>query len=809
MYSAYLNGVKFFDTDSELDSLLLTSASVKLKAGSAGSFTFIVPPCNSQYDNFHRLVDYVDVYDGDNLIFAGRVFSVEMTFDTQYKIECEGLLSVLCDSIYRPTTYTGSVRDLILNILASHNGQVSADKHINIGQVTIPDYTIYNKEFRNYDSSISRIKELVETYGGTIYVRKAAGQLYFDWLRTSITYSDQTICLGENLLDFTKKQDSSNVVTVLIPTGAQTSDGSKLTISSVNGGRDYIYARQELIDEYGYIYGTHEWNDIASASELKERAEDWLDINSQPNYSVKIKAVDLTDAGYDVTAFYVGQFVQVRSDPHGMIDTMTEESSTVDLGIVDKAIVDIGGVAYWFEVNELNLNLLDVSQSFLQLGDEVAGYVSTQARTVLSVVNMLENLSRAYTTNDAVAIATKLITGNSGGYVVLHDSDDDGQPDEILVMDAPSIETAVKVWRWNNSGLGYSSTGYNGSFGLAMTINGQIVADYITTGTMSADRIRAGILQGTSGSSYWNFDTGELYVNGEIESTTGHIGGWTIGSSQLSSAPTSDRYVVFANGTNTNGDVLVVRTGSSSYSYPVVIRADGYASFTNCSITGAVTATSGSFTGTVTATSGSFTGTITSSSATITGGSINITTSSSTDNRIKLTYGNFVTNMNAMALGSTYGGKATTQVGSGSSGGGAIFVYNTSASATISLIGSTGRITCVGLTQTSDQRAKDNIQLLNKDQCSDLIYSLEPCAFEFRETKDGGHHGFIAQSVEKSVGRIYGSDSKWSPVYTPDGENEDDKIRYKSLSYTELIADLVATVQRQNERIKALEQVIV
>lgn len=116
----------------------------------------------------------------------------------------------------------------------------------------------------------------------------------------------------------------------------------------------------------------------------------------------------------------------------------------------------------------------------------------------------------------AIQNATKLITGNSGGYVVLHDSNDDGYPDEILIMDKPTIEEALKVWRWNNSGLGYSSTGYNGDFALAMTIDGAIVADFITSGILNADLIKTGVLEGvkiiaTLGSiAGWNIDGGML-----------------------------------------------------------------------------------------------------------------------------------------------------------------------------------------------------------------------------------------------------------------------------------------------------------
>ena len=88
----------------------------------------------------------------------------------------------------------------------------------------------------------------------------------------------------------------------------------------------------------------------------------------------------------------------------------------------------------------------------------------------------------------AIQNATNLITGHSGGYVVLNPAE---KPQEILILDAPTIEEAVRVWRWNSGGLGYSSTGYNGTFALAMTMDGSIVADFITAGTLNGMLLQA------------------------------------------------------------------------------------------------------------------------------------------------------------------------------------------------------------------------------------------------------------------------------------------------------------------------------
>jgi phage minor structural protein len=121
----------------------------------------------------------------------------------------------------------------------------------------------------------------------------------------------------------------------------------------------------------------------------------------------------------------------------------------------------------------------------------------------------------------AVANATSSIAGNKGGYVVLYPSA--VQPQELLILDKPNIGDASNVWRWNLSGLGHSSNGYNGDFTTAITADGQIVADFITTGTLnasllnvinlSADSINTGILSSKDGKTFLDLNSGELQMH--------------------------------------------------------------------------------------------------------------------------------------------------------------------------------------------------------------------------------------------------------------------------------------------------------
>ena len=88
---------------------------------------------------------------------------------------------------------------------------------------------------------------------------------------------------------------------------------------------------------------------------------------------------------------------------------------------------------------------------------------------------------------DAQKEASNILNNPGKGNVVIYPSLAD--PQEILIMDTKDVNTAKNVWKWNAGGLGFSSTGYKGIYGLAMTNNGAIVADRMTTGTLRAIEI--------------------------------------------------------------------------------------------------------------------------------------------------------------------------------------------------------------------------------------------------------------------------------------------------------------------------------
>jgi hypothetical protein len=90
--------------------------------------------------------------------------------------------------------------------------------------------------------------------------------------------------------------------------------------------------------------------------------------------------------------------------------------------------------------------------------------------------------------------------------VRLLDTDDDGEPDTLYIADNPDHAQARKVWRFNYNGWAASENGYNGPFKMGATLNDGLLADFVT-----AANLVAGTIQSVDGETFYlNLDTGEM-----------------------------------------------------------------------------------------------------------------------------------------------------------------------------------------------------------------------------------------------------------------------------------------------------------
>lgn len=324
---------------------------------------------------------------------------------------------------------------------------------------------------------------VLDVYGGeyefdryTVKLHKARGH-----------DSGVVIAYGKNLVDIDQEESIENTITGVYPYYKDT-DGNVLELPekvvSSASAHNFPYPRTVPLD------CSQEWQETPSVEQLRAYASAYVEKEGigVPAVSLKVSFVPLWQ---------------------------TEEYKAIApaerLNLCDIATVR-------FEKLGVNARAKVVQTVYDVLAGRYESVTLGEASTNLAdtIVAQDKAINAKADTSDleaAAASASAWITGNKGGYVVLR-RNADGQPYELLIMDKPTIEEATKVWRFNKSGLGYSSTGYNGTYGLAMTQDGQIVADYITTGTLSANLLRAGVLQDKTGKVFkLDLDAGTLDAN--------------------------------------------------------------------------------------------------------------------------------------------------------------------------------------------------------------------------------------------------------------------------------------------------------
>lgn len=271
---------------------------------------------------------------------------------------------------------------------------------------------------------------------------------------------------GKNLVALEQEENISAVYTGVLPYW-QNAEGGLVTLPEqivpVDGS--FSFTRILTLDM------SADFEEEPSEDDLRASAAAYITANSvgvpKVSLNVSMELLSQTDQ-------YAGQALLEDVELGDTVDVLFE-----DLGVDAHA-----------RVVETNYDPISGRLSSVKIGSARANIADTIAAQN-TAVQKLEN-TVATPIVSAIERATDRIVGNLGGYVVLRDSDGDGSPDELLIMDDPDINVATKIWRWNASGLGYSSTGYTGAYGLAMTSQGEIVADFITAGHMNADRITMG-----------------------------------------------------------------------------------------------------------------------------------------------------------------------------------------------------------------------------------------------------------------------------------------------------------------------------
>ena len=362
MYRIYCDEELLFDPRDE--GLQILSGKVILSINTTGEFIFSLPLTHPCIEIVQKLKSVISIYDDKELLYEGRVLNSKRDMYHKITYTCEGILAYLLDSIQRPKAYHDlTPRSYLQDKLSQHNSQVGPEKRFTLGIVEKQSMNYDAREDNQYTNTLDTIMDkLVKSNGGYLRIRKENSIRYLDYVESYGRTSNQTIRFGENILDLTEHINAEDIITVLIPLGKApegSEDGAKLTIASVNSGKDYL-EDTEAIALYGRIVGTNEWQDVAVPANLKAKGLEYLKNARNLGVTIELTAIDLHLVDVDIDRIKLGDLVRVASAPHRL----------------DKQMF----------VSRREYNLLNPSEDKIILGDTFSTLTEKQAAMQKEVV---------------------------------------------------------------------------------------------------------------------------------------------------------------------------------------------------------------------------------------------------------------------------------------------------------------------------------------------------------------------------------------------------------------------------------------
>lgn len=291
-----------------------------LELNQTDSLDFTIPPGHAMYNSLAKLKTTVEVKQGMETLFRGRVLSDEIDFFNQKNVHCEGALAFLGDTImppYAAGTYT-TAKDLFKAAMQQHEGLVpNSTPKRKIKYVTCNVSSAIDFENDEYSTTSEVVNKLLSDIGGYLKLE------YYDNGDTGLSYlsaidhtSSQAIVFGDNLLDLTQSIDASGVYTSVVCLGKKDEEtGVRLTTGS--GNAMYVES-QDAISIFGRIIRVFTYDEIENQNDLRATANLLLLLGVQQSITFTIKAVDLHLIYPNVEKIRVGDTIEVISRPHNV-----------------------------------------------------------------------------------------------------------------------------------------------------------------------------------------------------------------------------------------------------------------------------------------------------------------------------------------------------------------------------------------------------------------------------------------------------------------------------------------------------------
>ena len=381
---------------------------------------------------------------------------------------------------------SGSIVKLFPADAGSASAAMSYLKNFSVPSTPFTFFTNVGKSGTMSVPKPSSIRSLLGGSDGSI-LDTFGGEYLFDKWNISLLESrgsnrGVTIRYGKNMTDLEQEENDTDFYTGVYPFWySESEDGGLVTLSAndgiVNAPGNYDFVKIMPLDLSSEDFGKETTDSEGYTTTIEKPTEEEL-LAAAQKYIANNK-IGIPKVSLDVSFVMLAQTEEykdfARLETVKLCDTVTVEFEKLGVKTTAKCIKTV-------------YNVLTDKYDSIELGEPK----SSLAETVSNQGTLIEEASDKSYMERAIQNATDLImSGKLGGYVTV-------TKNEIYIADNKDLDKAVKVWRWNSGGLGYSSRGKDGPFGTAMTSDGKIVADYISTGNLDCSVLNVSNIHGDS-----------------------------------------------------------------------------------------------------------------------------------------------------------------------------------------------------------------------------------------------------------------------------------------------------------------------
>lgn len=301
--------------------------------------------------------------------------------------------------------------------------------------------------------------------------------------------------------------------------------GRKLTFGDINGGKDYVedataletYGRPDGKGGFCHVFGKYENSSCEDAQQLKDETQDYLDQHKTPGVTYEADVVDLVAMGRPWEGVGVGDDTQ-------MVDGSFEPALRCQ-GRVTKLAIDMLGKTQSVTLGNVIESIADIFQQQQQqisnLQNQSGSWDAVASTTPAFLQQLIDSLNEQF---------------NINGMSYMHLSYQNGFIFSSVPLDEDGRPTATGGTAMQLCSLGFriaDGTKADGSYDWRTFGTGAgFVADWITTGTLLANLIKAGrLLVGDPNDPVFmaDFDSGEVVI-----SATASVGNATAGEMVVS-----------------------------------------------------------------------------------------------------------------------------------------------------------------------------------------------------------------------------------------------------------------------------------